>query len=158
MDSLTFTLGPSAQADRIQGMIWVGLVLSGQVFQHSKTSSAADCRVKLSKLMRKSLEWERKPAKYSVSRAGSRLMPEDISLTGDQGSPIWFCSSSPFLGSCQSCGFAKQMVSEVGRWWCLGGKRSHVEQRINHLSDSAVVSVADISCGETHPQLPHPLF
>lgn len=44
MDSVTLVLTAIHPwplcSDRIVGMIWVGLILSGQVFQHSKTSSA----------------------------------------------------------------------------------------------------------------------
>lgn len=65
----------------------------------------------LSKFMRKSLEWERKPAKYNVSRAGSRLVPRTSHSWVTKGHPSG--SAAAPLSSCQNCGFDKQMVSEV---------------------------------------------
>lgn len=77
MDSLTLVLTgvhPWLQcSDRIVGMIWVGLVLLGQVLQHSKTSSAKGLQSEVEQVD----EEEPKVGEEAgqISRAGSRPVP-----------------------------------------------------------------------------------
>lgn len=76
-------------------MIWVGLVLSGQVFLHSKTSSAKGLQSDVEQVDEEELRVGEEASQIQCQQGWEQAGAEDISLLGDQGSSIWFCSSSP---------------------------------------------------------------
>lgn len=98
--------------ERSLGVTWVGLVLSWQVSPYSKTSSVRGLQSDAEQI---------DEAGPGVGEEAGQIKCQNHPGAGwvswghltHQGSSIWFCSSSLFLGSHQSCDFDQQMINKL---------------------------------------------